>query len=722
MSPIGTLCFLLLLIHSGGEGRLLYESISDGQKAQRVLTYSRITDPVGLVVGDYEGVRGLFVSSFQTHSISFVSLEHGGHTRSVEAEVVVGGTYGVDYDGSFGEASLAEPSRMSFDSQCQILFVACKKNRVIRALDFNSRRVSTLQRKGGDKLTFSRHDQYQHDIPGFDVQSIEGDSIFISDLFSLTRVIVDEAPYCEHIVEEAVIVEYHSLTFYMNLNDYPSNAVIHSILPDITRECIYVAISVGVNVVLKVPLSASYNNQYTEIEKLVGNDKVKWNGVTTSQLPPVAQNGNVHSKNDNVTLAFPMHLQYDSRHNYLLWTECFPYVDDYFLGSLTVRRMSMSTGDVDFFAGYNFCQDTDTYQLIGTHGGYRDSTVDFASFGYPVSIAFHADDVSAASGSGSMYVADKANNAIRRVAVVIDTSAPTSVFLPSAAPSRSPTLRPTVSSEPTATYYPTYPPTVHPSYSFTPTYSPTKRPTRRPTPPPTTPAPTSSQVWIQDKSIFNTIGLGTVHVKARMYLISALIGVVLSILFSIAYIYRKVSPERELRTAAEFRRRDGCLEQIGRKVHRSGQYVVYFLGVLIPGSAFYRNISESNSKTDDNSGLDSEKTGSESGWLRSFFSSACSGDDHAGHTTRRDSSVLVDPGLNKTNVRSILESVRKETDSTRISSLFQSSRAEYREVAPGDVDMCSIDSSFRSNLDLDDSARSTAPMLTRTMGCSDDGL
>jgi hypothetical protein len=323
---------------------LLYDSTLEDDLALKVHTYSTILDPVGITIGEYSNTKGLFVSSFEMNSISFISLEHEGHTRQMEAVTISGGSYDMDSDGSFDTASFAEPSRLTFDDQCNLLFVVCKKNRVIRVLNFNDETVKTLQTSQDEVLTFESSDQYQLNFPGFDIQGVAGDSLYVTATDMLYRVVVSgNDPFCDSIATAAALISYHSLPYYMQLNSYPTNSRIYSVLPDASRSLLYIAIGEGKNVILKLPMTAVYSNQYTQITKVVGNEGHTWSGLANMQNPPVAINGIAYE--DSVTLAFPMHLQRDTATDSLFWTECYPYAGEFLLGSLTVRRIALQSGE-----------------------------------------------------------------------------------------------------------------------------------------------------------------------------------------------------------------------------------------------------------------------------------------------------------------------------------------------------------------------------------------
>lgn len=328
----------------GTSERQLYDAALEDDLALKVLTYSTIVDPVGITVGEYYGKKGLFVTSFEMHSIFFISLQHDGHTRKMEAVRVSGSSYNIDVDGTFETASYAQPSRLAYDQQCNLLFVACKKSRVIRVLNFRTRSVTTLQADQESVITFASSDQYQSNLPGLDIHSVAGNSLYVTDTTSLYRVVVSGTdPYCDSIATSAALIPYHSLAYYFSVHGYPDNSRITSVLPDQTRQVLFVAISEGKNVILKVPMASIYNNQFSDIVKLVGNEGLSWSGSTTTQFPPVATNGVAWQA--EVTLAFPMHLQLNEPGSVLFWTECYPYAGEFLLGSLAVRRMSLSSGE-----------------------------------------------------------------------------------------------------------------------------------------------------------------------------------------------------------------------------------------------------------------------------------------------------------------------------------------------------------------------------------------
>lgn len=399
----------------------------------------------------------------------------------------------------------------------------------------------------------------------------------------------------------------------------------------------------------------------------------------------------------------------------------------------------MYIGWVDFYAGQDFTEDKETYRYVGTEGGYINAEVSSASFRYPITMTYYEDDKHAGGGeSGSLYVVDRDNNAIRRIAVVVDTAAPTGLYFnadPSSAPSKFPTQRPTVSAEPTVTYYPSKAPSTHPTLSIAPTSNPSKRPTRRPTMKPTTLAPTTASVWIQDNSLFSSMGFGTVHVGVGMYMTSVLVGVVLSALIVLAYTQRHVSPHQQLRTAEQLHEYEGSLEYLERKCRFAGTHVLFWMGACIPGSAFYSTSRSRDSDDTFEHGHDEPGEGASfvaglttafrNGFFKIFSRTGSPSNNHTdGDEAANDSD----------HIRNVLQSVRDSSSEQQRRNASQPSNSsythtsmspqEYRELTPREQEEGNYDirGSTRGDLELDDSSRSTTPMIVRTFGSTYDGL
>lgn len=354
-------------------------------------------------------------------------------------------------------------------------------------------------------------------------------------------------------------------------------------------------------------------------------------------------------------------------------------------------------------------------------GGYINDIASEASFRYPVSMAYYSDDSGAGGGAGGgLFIADKSNNAIRRVAEVINTAAPTgqfSDFLPSVAPSRTPSQQPTVSAVPTLTFHPTQPPSSEPSLSITPTSFPTRRPTKHPTMRPSTAQPTATNVWVQDNSLFNTMGLGTVHVSLGMYMMSVLVGVVVSGFIVLAYIQRRDNPP--LRTIADLQQFENSHEfSCGEE----------------------DDDSDDSSNSHSNSSNNAQPCGvSQTAGLRGllhFMRVGFGTSTESSSVRSREGSQTDTANGNETNsatasatdtdrvptVQDILQSVRASSLENHqrhphptSNHLYHPSMSpqEYRELTPREQE---------EGVGMDDSARSTTPMILRTFGSTSDGL
>jgi hypothetical protein len=205
----------------------------------------------------------------------------------------------------------------------------------------------------------------------------------------------------------------------------------------------------------------------------------------------------------------------------------------------------------------------ETYAYMGTQGGYVDGEVNVAQFKYPISLALSREEDNLGVSSGVLYVADRFNDAVRRVANIVDTPAPSISFAPTPVPtvSYSPTEkpthrpsspRPTVSFSPTYSVAPSLSPSSVPSFSLEPTFNPTKRPSKKPTPRPShrpTFAPSKVRVIVEDVSLFHHLGLGTYHVTAGAMALSLVAGLFLAGMIVAGYVYRSRNPHRRLRTS-----------------------------------------------------------------------------------------------------------------------------------------------------------------------------
>jgi hypothetical protein len=335
--------FMMCVMIQAENERNLYDLNLGGLLKDKVVTYSTLTDPVGITTGVFQGDWGVFASSFMTHSIYFISGQNAGSNELQRAQKISGGSDSIDLDGYFGHASYAEPSRLTYDDQCKYLFIGTRRSMRIRVMRMQHGDVKTLQSHDGTIVSLGTPPQFT-EFPGIDVQVVEGDALYTTNSKQLFKISTNEGShFCDDIITAAVVTEYTSLTKYMEYHEYSDSARIYSVAPDNDRACLYVAIGDGKNVILKVPMASTIARNFASIIKFVGDESVTWGGDTSMQNPPVAMNGFAQTSSD-VKLAFPMHIQYDGQHNYLYWSEGFPFAGEFLLGSLAVRRLSLING------------------------------------------------------------------------------------------------------------------------------------------------------------------------------------------------------------------------------------------------------------------------------------------------------------------------------------------------------------------------------------------
>jgi hypothetical protein len=331
--------------------RILYDLNIGGLVTDSVLTYATLTDPVGIVVGQYQAVKGLFASSFFTHSIYFISLAQSGHTQMAISPVKIsGGSDSVDLDGSLRSASYAEPSRMAYDSTCHYLFVTTRRTSKVRLVNLNQGSVTTLRTEDGQsEITYGQPSQYSL-FAGLDIQNIDNQYLFVTVGNQLYRLSPADTSvsFCDALSSSSPAMineQYGSVSKYLEMNNYGANARVASVAPDSGRGVLYVAICDQKNVILKVPTDATSARDYLLVSRLLGVESFSWFGDTSTQQPPLSTNGYAQqSGNSAVKLSFPTHLQFDQHNQYLYWSEAFPYAGDFLLGSLAIRRLSLISG------------------------------------------------------------------------------------------------------------------------------------------------------------------------------------------------------------------------------------------------------------------------------------------------------------------------------------------------------------------------------------------
>lgn len=490
------------------------------------------------------------MSSFFTHAIYFVKIEHLKRNEVATVIKIAGGLSATDEDGSFESANFADPSRLYYDSEIGTLFVSCRRSLKIRALNFDDESVSTLSLAAdGSHVDFGDPIQYSN-FPGMDIQGIDNSALFVTEGKGLYKVASSTNRF-EDVVSHAVVTEYDSLANFLYQNGYSHDARIHSVCIDQSRQMLYVAVSNWLNLIIKVPMDSVSASSYQDVKKIVGSESEIWYGSTSNQYPPVAINGYVSQ--NNVRLSFPMHLVYDKWNDALYWCEAYPYAGDYMLGSLTIRRLSLFHGKVDFYAGVDFSSNTETYSSVGTLGGSRDGEVNTAQFSYPISLTISNDESNFGNtASAVLYVSDRYNNAVRKISIQVLTPEPSASFsptsipsvslLPTRRPSRKPTTyQPTISLHPTISLPPTKAPSLYPSISVEPSFNPTLKPTKEPSKYPTrypTRHPTEITVIYKDVSLFRSMGFGTVHVSMKHIIAALCVGIFAGALIIVLYNYK----------------------------------------------------------------------------------------------------------------------------------------------------------------------------------------
>jgi hypothetical protein len=412
-------------------------------------------------VGMFNGTAGVFVTVDAT--LKFIS---GLDTDLQSAPIVnvVGSALKSSLDGDFASAEFESLGRMVYNASADVLFVCDDESSIIRIVDFSSQEVSTVSSSDNSSLVFlhpfSVYSFYGYGgrFPGMGLASA-GAYLYVTDrlqVYNLTR--DGSSSSSSHYVRQT----YTTLSEYMSVHSWPSRSLVLGIAVDEARGMIYAAVSFAVNVLLQMPMQASH---HSEITVLAGDSSLFYEGNGASLTTPYALDG----YGTSALLAFPSSLSYDVSSDALFFTEAFtefsfPSVDS-LVGSLSVRRYSLSSGELRSYAGEDFSE-ADAEYLVS--GGYRDGRGSTSQFRYPLTVTTGFTLL----GAPVLYVTDFFNNAIRsvyRAPVHSPTGEPsgqpTGIPIPSGKPSGEPSVEPTHS--PTVT--PTATPSIAPSVSLRPT-------------------------------------------------------------------------------------------------------------------------------------------------------------------------------------------------------------------------------------------------------------
>lgn len=536
------------------------------QYEEVVQTVAQIQDPVGVEYGLFNGQSGLFVSSFALHDVFFYSYDqlnrYTPNHHFTPAKIVSGGGLDTDIDGSFEVASFGDPSRMSFDLDSNILYVASRLSMRIRAVHFGSKTVSTISSDAGEPLEFSIYGVAQFsDFPGLDVQLSNPDLLFVASSKMVSRVDkTDDFVWRK--------TDYASLNEYLMYKEYPySTSNIYSIAPDNRNKILYIAVSEARNVILSVPFERTNQLEPSYIKILAGLEDHTWGGIGTS-FPAI-----VSGKASETVLGMPMHLQYDATGNNLLWSEGVPVMDGIMTGSLMLRELDLGDPDrtTSILAGVNAftASPIEISPYMGSTGDYVDGLASEAAFKYPISIVYVRSTNANGKLSPELYVADRWNNAIRRVSREVYTPAPSITMHPTRSPSISqyptrwptrnptappvthrPTMRPSFSRSPTYQFKPT----LYPTEPNPPTLRPTARPThihaisfptRHPSHAPTAPLPV--EIRYEDHSAFGGLGFGKDGVSGLDIFLATLLGLLLAALIIMFLVMKERAEKRRQR-------------------------------------------------------------------------------------------------------------------------------------------------------------------------------
>eukprot|EP01041_Mallomonas_annulata_P002527 gene2527-4914_t len=378
-----------------------------------VETIATDIQPSAIENGFFRDKAGWFISSSHVDNILFLDK------LTFKLSLVAGVPHiSTSTDGQLLFATFSDPTRMAYDVNSNILFVAERNTGYVRVVDFNSDVVKTMSKSNNDEyVVFSYGFQDADIFPSLDIQ-ISGDFIYVTDTLKLYSITSSNG--IAGVSHGAVVTEYTALSSFFNAFGFPivsnSRSCVYGIAPDATRQVIYVAITNAKNVIVAVPMDP--NQSYKSIGVLAGDmSKTFYHGMGDIDTP-VAVNGDVSISPSAALLAFPVHLRYSPDMDALYFSEAFPTTSDasFLFGSLTIRKLNLFTMVVETLAGVDFSHNQTHYTQIGTSGGRKDGRVEVAQFAYPISICL-SDTTTTTTGRTfvEVVVADLSNNAIRRV-------------------------------------------------------------------------------------------------------------------------------------------------------------------------------------------------------------------------------------------------------------------------------------------------------------------
>jgi hypothetical protein len=403
--------------------------------------------------------------------------------------VVAGsGVSGVS-DGSFLSASFFDPSRILFVEELNVLLVTDRSSGYVRYLSFYDGQVRTMRTSEYGLPVVLVGNAVSDSFPEMDVKRF-GNYFYLSDTRNVYNVTGADGTL-RGALDNAILSPYSALKKWQLANDYDistKKVYISSIEVDSSRQVLYVAYTFTRSAIVQMPINCRGVSDIT----IFSTDGVAYN---IPQTYPRPRNGNLFSSAiaGSALFTFPMAMHYDSADDVLYWTEAYAHLAtgsaSGALGAIAVRRLKFSSYEIDYYAG-----NVGTFRaVVGKTVGFRDGPVDQAIFRLPTSIAFYSNVGTLGTGP-LMYICDNGNSAIRKVATVVGTKAPTQVpttslkptfrptmsLRPTSAPSRIPTVAPSMapSGSPTTAEPSSLPSTSPPS--VTPTGLPTGIPTSKP--------------------------------------------------------------------------------------------------------------------------------------------------------------------------------------------------------------------------------------------------
>lgn len=253
--------FLLLFYLNKLNSNNLYEifPVKNGYYNLKTINLN-ITKLLGLELGKYKDINGLFFTSISLNCIYFINLNNYYYN------IIAGIPYSSgNNDGQLLYSTFNNPSRLLYYQNKNQLFITEKLTGIIRIIDFNSDQVKSLYyiNNEGNKelLQFESNVQTGGDFPGLDIK-LSNNILYVVDtikLYQISSIVTDNGQ------EIATVIEYTNLATYMDVHGYPVSAnlrsCIYSVAPDEKRKVLYVSISYAKNLILQVSYFLIINNQ-----------------------------------------------------------------------------------------------------------------------------------------------------------------------------------------------------------------------------------------------------------------------------------------------------------------------------------------------------------------------------------------------------------------------------------------------------------------------------